>query len=243
MNMQEWFAKLANDFAQTFITKDRWQLFAKGFTVTIRVAILALLMGIAIGVLVAIVRTKHDSRKKNAHGFGNVILNILNAICQVYLTIIRGTPMMVQLMIMYFVVFSSSRHEVAVATLAFGINSGAYVAEIVRSGIMSIDQGQTEAGRSLGLNFSQTMRLIIIPQAFKNVLPALVNEFIVLIKETSIIGYIGMMDLTKGAMLIQSRTYNAFWPLMAAAAIYLVIVGILTWGMNKLERRLRTSER
>ena len=127
--------------------------------------------------------------------------------------------------------------------LAFGINSGAYVAEIVRSGIMSIDQGQTEAGRSLGLNFSQTMRLIIIPQAFKNVLPALVNEFIVLIKETSIIGYIGMMDLTKGAMLIQSRTYNAFWPLMAAAAIYLVIVGILTWGMNKLERRLRTSER
>ena len=241
--MQEWFAKLANDFAQTFITKDRWQLFAKGFTVTIRVAILALLMGIAIGVLVAIVRTKHDSRKKNAHGFGNVILNILNAICQVYLTIIRGTPMMVQLMIMYFVIFSSSRHEVAVATLAFGINSGAYVAEIVRSGIMSIDQGQTEAGRSLGLNFSQTMRLIIIPQAFKNVLPALVNEFIVLIKETSIIGYIGMMDLTKGAMLIQSRTYNAFWPLMAAAAIYLVIVGILTWGMNKLERRLRTSER
>ena len=128
--MQEWFAKLANDFAQTFITKDRWQLFAKGFTVTIRVAILALLMGIAIGVLVAIVRTKHDSRKKNAHGFGNVILNILNAICQVYLTIIRGTPMMVQLMIMYFVVFSSSRHEVAVATLAFGINSGAYVAAV-----------------------------------------------------------------------------------------------------------------
>ena len=132
---------------------------------------------------------------------------------------------------------------VFVGGLAFGINSGAYVAEIVRSGIMSIDQGQTEAGRSLGLNFSQTMRLIIIPQAFKNVLPALVNEFIVLIKETSIIGYIGMMDLTKGAMLIQSRTYNAFWPLMAAAAIYLVIVGILTWGMNKLERRLRTSER
>ena len=128
-------------------------------------------------------------------------------------------------------------------TVCLALNCGAYMAEIIRAGIQSIDQGQTEAGRSLGLNFSQTMRLIIIPQAFKNVLPALVNEFIVLIKETSIIGYIGMMDLTKGAMLIQSRTYNAFWPLMAAAAIYLVIVGILTWGMNKLERRLRTSER
>ena len=136
--MQEWFAKLANDFAQTFITKDRWQLFAKGFTVTIRVAILALLMGIAIGVLVAIVRTKHDSGKKNAHGFGNVILNILNAICQVYLTIIRGTPMMVQLMIMYFVVFSSSRHEVAVATLAFGINSGAYVTLLKDTSLMTV---------------------------------------------------------------------------------------------------------
>ncbi len=168
----------------------------------------------------------------------------LTKICRVYLTVIRGTPTMIQLLIMNFVIFGSvSVNKIIVGGLAFGINSGAYVAEIVRSGIMSIDQGQTEAGRSLGLNFSQTMRLIIIPQAFKNVLPALVNEFIVLIKETSIIGYIGMMDLTKGAMLIQSRTYNAFWPLMAAAAIYLVIVGILTWAMNKLERRLRTSER
>ena len=175
---------------------------------------------------------------------GNRSFKILTAICRVYLTVIRGTPTMIQLLIMNFVIFGSvSINKIIVGGLAFGINSGAYVAEIVRSGIMSIDQGQTEAGRSLGLNFSQTMRLIIIPQAFKNVLPALVNEFIVLIKETSIIGYIGMMDLTKGAMLIQSRTYNAFWPLMAAAAIYLVIVGILTWGMNKLERRLRTSER
>ena len=241
--MQEWFAKLANDFAQTFITKDRWQLFAKGFTVTIRVAILALLMGIAIGVLVAIVRTKHDSRKKNAHGFGNVILNILNAICQVYLTIIRGTPMMVQLMIMYFVVFSSSRHEVAVATLAFGINSGAYVAEIVRSGIMSIDQGQFEAGRSLGFNYVQTMRLIILPQAFKNVLPALGNEMIVLLKETSISGYVGTMDLTKGGDIIRSTTYEAYLPLFGVAAIYLVIVMLMTAGVNRLERKLRTNER
>ena len=151
---------------------------------------------------------------------------------------------MIQLLIMNFVVFGSvSVNEILVGSLAFGINSGAYVAEIVRSGIMSIDQGQTEAGRSLGLNFTQTMRLIIIPQAFKNVLPALVNEFIVLIKETSIIGYIGMMDLTKGAMLIQSRTYTAFMPLLSAAAIYLIVVMVLTFFMNKLERRLRTSER
>ena len=163
---------------------------------------------------------------------------------RVYLTVIRGTPTVIQLLIMNFVVFGSvSVNEILVGSLAFGINSGAYVAEIVRSGIMSIDQGQTEAGRSLGLNFTQTMRLIIIPQAFKNVLPALVNEFIVLIKETSIIGYIGMMDLTKGAMLIQSRTYNAFMPLLAAAAIYLIVVMVLTFFMNKLERRLRTSER
>ena len=150
----------------------------------------------------------------------------------------------VQLLIVYYVIFATvDPGKVIVAIIAFGMNSAAYVAEIVRSGIMSIDQGQTEAGRSLGLNFTQTMRLIIIPQAFKNVLPALVNEFIVLIKETSIIGYIGMMDLTKGAMLIQSRTYNAFMPLLAAAAIYLIVVMVLTFFMNKLERRLRTSER
>ena len=159
--MKEWFLSLADGFSQTFIEDGRWVLFAKGFGVTIRVAVLALLMGIAIGILVAIVRTKHDTRKKNAHGVGNVILNILNAICQVYLTVIRGTPMMVQLMIMYFVIFASSRHSVAVATLAFGINSGAYVAEIVRGGIMSVDAGQMEAGRSLGMNYTQTMRHII----------------------------------------------------------------------------------
>ena len=222
-------------FYQNFIEKDRWQYLLTGLENTLLITIFAVLIGVAIGFLVAIIRASHDK---------NGSLKILNFICRVYLTVIRGTPTMIQLMITYYIIFASVNvSKIFVAVCAFGINSGAYVAEIVRSGIMSIDQGQTEAGRSLGLNFSQTMRLIIIPQAFKNVLPALVNEFIVLIKETSIIGYIGMMDLTKGAMLIQSRTYNAFWPLMAAAAIYLVIVGILTWGMNKLERRLRTSER
>ena len=226
---------LIEQFQFNFLDDSRWQFIVSGLKNTIIITFFAVLLGVFLGFLIAIVRSTHDKTGK---------LKILNVICRVYLTVIRGTPTVIQLLIMNFVVFGSvSVNEILVGSLAFGINSGAYVAEIVRSGIMSIDQGQTEAGRSLGLNFSQTMRLIIIPQAFKNVLPALVNEFIVLIKETSIIGYIGMMDLTKGAMLIQSRTYNAFWPLMAAAAIYLVIVGILTWGMNKLERRLRTSER
>ena len=241
--MQEWFSELGNAFVQTFISDDRWQIFLRGFGVTIRTAVLALLIGIVLGVLVAIVRTQHDSRRSSKKGPGTVLLNILDAICRLYLTVIRGTPMMVQLMIMYFVIFASTRRAGMVAILAFGINSGAYVAEIVRSGIMSLDAGQTEAGRSLGLNFFQTMKLIILPQAFKNVLPALVNEFIVLIKETSIIGYIGMMDLTKGAMTIQSRTYDPTWPLFAAAVIYLAIVMILTFCMKKLERRLRVSER
>ena len=227
--------ELKKEFILNFIEDNRWKYIVDGLKITLIVTIFAVLIGVLLGFLIAIVRTTHDKTGK---------LKILNAICKVYLTVIRGTPTVIQLLIMNFVVFGSvSVNEILVGSLAFGINSGAYVAEIVRSGIMSIDQGQTEAGRSLGLNFTQTMRLIIIPQAFKNVLPALVNEFIVLIKETSIIGYIGMMDLTKGAMLIQSRTYNAFMPLLAAAAIYLIVVMVLTFFMNKLERRLRTSER
>lgn len=235
MNNPMILANVKEDFYLNFIKDDRYLWLLDGLKTTLIITVFAVIVGLIIGCLVAIIRSAHDKSGS---------FKILNAICRVYLTVIRGTPTMIQLLIMNFVIFGAvSINKIIVGGLAFGINSGAYVAEIVRSGIMSIDQGQTEAGRSLGLNFSQTMRLIIIPQAFKNVLPALVNEFIVLIKETSIIGYIGMMDLTKGAMLIQSRTYNAFWPLMAAAAIYLVIVGILTWGMNKLERRLRTSER
>ena len=235
MNNPMILASVKEDFYLNFIKDDRYLWLLDGLKTTLIITVFAVIVGLIIGFRVAIIRSAHDKSGS---------FKILNAICRVYLTVIRGTPTMIQLLIMNFVIFGAvSINKIIVGGLAFGINSGAYVAEIVRSGIMSIDQGQTEAGRSLGLNFSQTMRLIIIPQAFKNVLPALVNEFIVLIKETSIIGYIGMMDLTKGAMLIQSRTYNAFWPLMAAAAIYLVIVGILTWGMNKLERRLRTSER
>ena len=215
-------ADFSAKFYANFIKDDRWLGLVSGLKVTIIVTLEALLLGVIIGFIVAIIRSYHDKTNK---------LKILNAICKVYLTVIRGTPTMIQILIMYLVVFgSSSLDSIIIGGIAFGINSGAYVAEIVRSGIMSIPIGQTEAGRSLGLNYAQTMRLIIVPQAFKNVLPALVNEMIVLIKETAIIGYIGEQDLTKAAMIIQSRTFDAF-------------VMLLTFFMNKLERRLRNSER
>lgn len=228
-------ASFQEKFYLNFIKDGRYKWLLEGLKTTLIITVFAVILGIIIGFMVAIIRSAHDKTGK---------FKIINAVCCVYLTVIRGTPTMIQLLIMNFVIFgSSSINGIIIGGLAFGINSGAYVAEIVRSGIMSIDQGQMEAGRSLGLNYTQTMRLIIMPQAFKAVLPALVNEFIVLIKETSIIGYIGMMDLTKGAMLIQSRTYDATFPLMAAAVIYLALVMLLTFGMNKLERRLRTNER
>ena len=243
------------------------QLFRQGLLVTVLLSLFTVAIGFVLALLLALMRMSNIrpfrglAVKRNGHlreGGPLVWLskfNPLSFIATAYVEILRSTPVLVQIFIIYYGVFGMidlpsfqmfgfiKFNRFFPGVVALGMNSGAYLCEIIRAGIQSIDQGQTEAGRSLGLNFSQTMRLIIIPQAFKNVLPALVNEFIVLIKETSIIGYIGMMDLTKGAMLIQSRTYNAFWPLMAAAAIYLVIVGILTWGMNKLERRLRTSER
>ena len=198
------------------------------------IAALAVILGIVLGFLVAIIRSTHDK-----HGG----LNILNFICKVYLTIWRGTPTMVQLLIMYYIILVALDNKILVAVIAFGLNSAAYVAEIVRSGIMSVDEGQFEAGRSLGLNYTQTMRLIILPQAFKNVLPALANEFITLLKETSISGYIAIPDLTKGGDIIRSQTYDAFLPLFGVAAIYLVLVMILTAGVHKLETRLRTNER
>lgn len=241
--MKDWLVQIANAFSQTFIEKDRWMLFVKGFTVTIRVAVLALLLGIVFGVIVAVIRSAHDSRRKKTLGFGGVMLNIADAICRVYLTVIRGTPMMVQLMIMYFVVFSSTRRSILVAILAFGINSGAYVAEIVRSGIMSVDQGQMEAGRSLGLDYKQTMRCIIIPQAIKNILPALGNEMITLFKDTSLMSVVAAKDLTKAASTVTAVTYQAFMPYVSVAVIYLVCVIILTKILSVIERRLRASDR
>ena len=217
-----------------FIAKERWRYIWDGLGVTLQVTFFSVLMGIALGFLIAMVRSTHDKTGK---------LKVLNFLCQVYLTVIRGTPVVVQLLIIYFVIFGSMDiNKVLVAVLAFGINSAAYVAEIFRSGIMSIDKGQFEAGRSLGFNYVQTMIYIIKPQAFKNVLPALGNEFIVLLKETSVSGYIALQDLTKGGDIIRSRTYNAFMPLLAVAAIYLIMVMIFTKLVNALERRLRNSD-
>lgn len=221
-------------FIQNFIQEDRYMYLVEGLGTTFTITIFAAVIGVILGFVVAIIRSTADKTGK---------LKILDAICRAYLTVIRGTPAMIQLLIMFYVVFVSSNNKVFVAIMTFGINSGAYVAEIVRSGIMSVDSGQMEAGRSLGFNYAQTMWYIIMPQAFKNVLPALVNEFIVLLKETSICGYIGLMDLTRGGDIIRSRTYEAFLPLIAVAIIYLVIVMLLTAFVNRLERRLRASER
>ena len=221
-------------FYQNFIEDDRWKYSTDGLFNTLRITFFAVLIGIFLGFLIAVVRSTYDKTHK---------LGVLNALCKVYLTVIRGTPVLVQLLIIYFVVFGSVKiDKTLVAVIAFGINSGAYVAEIFRSGIMSIDNGQFEAGRSLGFNYSQTMFYIVMPQAFKNVLPALGNEFIGLLKETSVAGYIAIQDLTKGADIIRSRTYSAFMPLIAAALIYLVLVMVFTFFVQKLERRLRNSD-
>ena len=227
--------ELKNEFILNFIEDNRWKYIVDGLKITLIVTIFAVLIGVLLGFLIAIVRTTHDKTGK---------LKILNVICRVYLTVIRGTPVVVQLMIIYFIIFGSvDISKVLVAIIAFGINSGAYVAEIFRSGIMSIDNGQFEAGRSLGFNYAQTMMYIIMPQAFKNVLPTLCNEFISLLKETSVSGYIALQDLTKGGDIIRSRTYDAFMPLIAVALIYLAMVMIFTKLVSLLERRLRNSDR
>lgn len=225
----------AEKLKENFITDNRWQYIAKGLLNTIIITVFAIIIGIVLGFLIAIIRTSHD---KNG-GF-----TILNFICRLYLTIVRGTPVMVQLLIIYFVIFASvDISKIVVAIIAFGLNSAAYVAEVVRSGIMAVDEGQFEAGRSLGLTYRMTMTSIILPQAVKNILPALGNEFISLLKETSISGYIGLADLTRGGVIIQSLTYEAFLPLIAVALIYLAIVLLLSAGVNKLERSLRANER
>ena len=226
-NLQAWFQRYFVDNGTT-----SWWL--EGLKTTVLVTLLALCIGVVLGFLIAIIRTTHEQTGK---------LKLLNLLAKIYLTVIRGTPSMIQILIFYSVVFASvNLNNIIIGGIAFGINSGAYVAEIVRSGIMSIDKGQTEAGRSLGLSAVQTLWLIIMPQAFKNVLPALINELIVLLKETAIIGYIGTTDITKAATLVQSRTYSAFVPLISAAVFYLVLVMLLTHFMGKLERRLRKSE-
>ncbi len=242
--MAEWLAEWKARLIYNFIEDDRWRYLTDGLAVTLQITFFAVILGIAIGILVAIIRSTYDKNKDEMRwSIWKVLLYILNFICKVYLTVVRGTPVVVQLMLMYFVIMASTTNKLLVATLAFGINSGAYVAEIFRSGIMSIDAGQFEAGRSLGFNYTRTMWFIIIPQAFKNVLPALANEFIVLLKETSVSGYVAMNDLTKGGDIIRSRTFDALPPLIAVALVYLILVMFFTFLVGRLERRLRNSER
>jgi len=224
---------LKTRFYANFINGKGYLYIWNGLGTTLKITFFAVLLGIIFGFTISVIRSTHDMTGK---------LKFPNFLCNVYLTVIRGTPTMVQLLILYFIVFSHMNNKIVVAVLAFGINSGAYVAEIFRSGIMSIDRGQMEAGRSLGFNYLRSMVYIVMPQAFKNVLPALGNEMIVLLKETAICGYIAIQDLTKGGDIIRSRTYDAYFPLLMVAAIYLVIVMIMTAGVNKLERRLRNSD-
>lgn len=241
----EWIQDFCDDFKLNFIDGSKWKWLVDGLKMTLIITFFSVLLGILIGVVLAIIRTTHDKNletMKKRGGLGYVIIKILNGIANIYLTVIRGTPVVVQLLIMYFIIFASSRNSTLIAIVAFGINSGAYVAEIFRGGIMSVDNGQFEAGRSLGFNYIQTMIFIVIPQMFKMVLPTLCNEFIVLLKETSVAGYVGIADLTKAGDLIRGRTFSAFMPLIAVALIYLVIVMLFTWLVGKLERRLRRSD-
>ena len=228
--LQQTWADLCADFQLNFIDGDGWKIMLSGLGVTFQITLFALLLGIVIGFLVAIVRSTYDKTGK---------MRFLNAICKVYLTIIRGTPVVVQLLIIYYVIFGSvDIDKTFIAVLSFGINSGAYVSEIIRAGIESIPRGQMEAGRSLGLNFIQTMWYIILPQAIKNILPSLGNELIVMVKETSVISVIAVNDLTKQAQYIESRTWDTLPPLFIAGAFYLLVTLILTWLQGKLERRL-----
>ena len=241
--MQAWFESLKADFELNFIQGRRWTYLVDGLGATLTITLLAGLLGIAIGVVIAMVRSTYDKTAGGARKtLGRRLFGVVDKICRVYLTVIRGTPVVVQLMIIYFVIFAWSDNGTMIAALAFGLNSGAYVAEIVRGGIMSIDNGQFEAGRSLGFNYVQTMRFIIIPQTVKNVLPSLANEFIALLKETSVAGYVAVQDLTKAGDIIRSRTYSPFMPLIAVALIYLALVMFFSWLVGKLERRLRNSD-
>lgn len=228
-------ADFKESFYENFIADDRWKYLTSGLGNTLLITVFSVLIGIVLGFLIAVIRSTHDKTGK---------FKFLNVIAKIYLTVIRGTPVVVQLLIIYFVIFASVNiDKIFVAVLAFGLNSAAYVAEIVRSGIMSIDNGQFEAGSSLGLSYFQTMIYIVLPQAFKNVLPALANEFIVLLKETSVSGYIAIQDLTKGGDTIRSQTYEPLLPLIAVAVIYLVMVIVLSHLVTKLERRLAKNDR
>ena len=240
-DLTNWFIDLGPRLHAAFVEGDRWQLYLQGLLTTLELTVVALIVGVVLGVVVAVVRTAHDQQRPGRPK--NVFLGILNVICKIYTTIIRGTPMLVQILIWGFVVFASSRNKFMVGVVALGINSGAYVAEIVRGGLMGVDVGQSEAGRSLGLGYLDTMRFIVIPQAFKNILPSLGNEFITLFKDTSLVNTIGAAELTYRAMRIGGANYDYMAPLIGSAVMYLLIVIVFTWVQGKLERRLRESDR
>ena len=239
--MFEWLNSLGPRLEAAFLEGDRWQLYLQGLLTTIELTVVSLIVGVALGVLVAVIRTAHDQQRPGRRK--SIPLGILNLICKIYTTVIRGTPMLVQILIWGFVVFASSRNKFMVGVVALGINSGAYVAEIVRGGLMSVDMGQTEAGRSLGLGYLDTMRFIVIPQAFKNILPSLGNEFITLFKDTSLVNTIGLTELTYRAARIAGNTFDYMPPYIGIAIMYLAVVILLTWLQGKLERRLRQSDR
>lgn len=243
LNGPEWFAGFCYDIYKCFIFDDRYMMYVKGLGNTLLLTFLALLLGVVLGVVLALVRVTWDKNGPEMRGPGKWALAVANWISKVYLTVIRGTPVVVQLLIMYFVIFASSRNKILVAALSFGINSGAYVAEIIRGGIMSVDGGQMEAGRSLGFGYVATMRHIILPQAFKAVLPSLANEFIVLLKETAVAGYVSVSDLTYAGNIVGGSAYDYLFPLLMSALIYLALVLFFTYLVGKLERRLRSSER
>ena len=227
-------------FYKAWFYEDRWTMYFDGLVTTVQVTIMALIIGVILGVVVALIRTAHDQQRP---GHRNPFLGLVNFVCKVYVTIIRGTPMMVQLLIMGLVIFASNRNKTLIGALSLGINSGAYVAEIIRGGLMSLDIGQTEAGRSLGLGYFDTMRFIVIPQAFKAILPALGNEFITLLKDTSLINVIGGKEIVYFAQAIITNTYEPMYPYLITAIMYLILVLIFTWLQGRLERRLRQSDR
>jgi polar amino acid transport system permease protein len=227
-------------FYRAFLAGDRWKLYLNGVLSTLELTVFALMLGIVLGVVVSIIRTAHDQQRPGRH---NPLLGVANFLCKVYTTVIRGTPMLVQLLIWKFVILATVRNYTLVGALGLGINSGAYVAEIFRGGLMGVDGGQSEAGRSLGMNYLDTMRFIVVPQAFKNVLPALGNEFITLLKDTSLVSAIGGAELVYYAQAVGAKTYEVMFPYLGIAVIYLLIVMVLTWLQGKLERRLRQSDR
>ncbi len=230
----EFFEKLWMRLSRALIEQDRWKLYLEGLGTTLIIALVATIIGTTIGVLFAMV--KYVNKRTGR-------LKILEKIVNVYITVIRGTPVVLQLMIMYFIVFASWDNGILIGAITFGINSGAYVAEIARAGFESVDDGQMEAGRSLGMSTAQTMWHIIIPQALRNCLPPLFNEFITLVKETAIVGYVGIMDLGKIPGLIQSRTFDYLFPLIIAAVLYLAVVMVLTKILGILEKKLSKSDR